>query len=74
MNFNYDGNYLATVSEQPIIHICNIKMGKIVQEIHCNSSQYVIAWHPSKNIMVFTGDDKYIKGDKCDGMFKVIGL
>jgi hypothetical protein len=40
-------------------------MGKIVQEIHCNSSQYVIAWHPSKYIMVFTGDDKYIKGDKC---------
>jgi len=25
MNFSHDGNYLATVSEQPIIHIYSIK-------------------------------------------------
>lgn len=74
MNFSYDGNYQATVSEQKCIHIYNIKMGQCIQKIECGSSQYVIAWHPAKYVQVFTGDDKYIKGDKCDGMFKAIGL
>ena len=74
MNFSHDGNYLATVSEQPMIHIYNINKGRVVQEIQCVSSQYVVVWHPKQHLMVYTGDDKYIKGDKCDGMFKVIGF
>lgn len=74
MNFSHDGNYLACVSEQPVIHIYNIEQGRIVQEIQCLSSQYVVAWHPRKYIMVYTGDDKDSKGDKGEGMFKVIGL
>lgn len=71
--FSYDGQYLASATEQKQIVIYDPRTGEIIQTLDTPGPQESLAWHPSKYVLAFAGEDDSKEG-KAEPTFRIIGL
>ncbi len=50
-----------------------MESGESVLKINCLAATNTLAWHPSKYLLAFAGDDVDSKGQDC-GNLKILGL
>ena len=73
LSFSYDGQMLASASEDLFIDISMVETGERVCEVTCTSPTFTVAWHPCEYLLAFACDDKD-KHDRDAGTVKVFGL
>ena len=73
LSFSHDAAYLASGSEDPIIDIASVATGEQVHAIPSSAPMNSVAWHPTKHLVAFAGDDKDRNG-RDDGSVKVFGF
>lgn len=75
LSFSHDGKLLASASEDLVIDIAEVQTGEKVVDIPCESPTFTVAWHPSKYLLAFAGDDKdKYDRDRDAGTVKLFGL
>jgi len=81
LSFNYDGQMIATGSEDLVIDISMVHTGEKIHTISCNAFPFCVAWHPSKNVLAYVTDDKskhgeskHRDGDRDLGNVKLFGV
>jgi THO complex subunit 3 len=73
LSFSFDGQYLASASEDKFINISHIESGKSVFRVPCFAATNSIDFHPSKYILAFAGDEVDRNG-KAEGNIRIYGL
>ena len=58
LGFSYDGQMLASASEDLFIDIAMVETGERVCEVNCISPTFTVAWHPNRYLLAFACDDK----------------
>eukprot|EP01017_Pseudomicrothorax_dubius_P021452 TRINITY_DN23115_c0_g1_i2.p1 TRINITY_DN23115_c0_g1~~TRINITY_DN23115_c0_g1_i2.p1 ORF type:complete len:320 (+),score=66.52 TRINITY_DN23115_c0_g1_i2:31-990(+) len=58
LSFTFDGQYLATASEDHEVAIYDVATGDVVQAVNVESGQLSVKWHPKRYVAAFAGDDK----------------
>jgi THO complex subunit 3 len=75
MAFSHDGLYLAAAAEQTCVTVFDTKSGEIAQVLETPGVQFAVAWHPSRHVLAYGGEEKSSKTEKSvEGSFRVIGL
>ncbi|KAG5438483.1 hypothetical protein PCANB_002587 [Pneumocystis canis] len=62
LSFSYDGQYIASASEETAIDISHVETGEHIYKILANAANKV-AWHPYKYWLAYAGDETSKKGD-----------
>ena len=73
LSFSHDCAYLASGSEDPHIDIASVATGEQVHAIPSTAPMNSVAWHPSKLLLAFAGDDKDRQG-RDEGSVRVFGF
>jgi WD40 repeat protein len=58
ISFNYDGQYIASASEDLFIDISEVETGRSVYQIPCRAAMNSVEWNPKYNLLAFAADDK----------------
>ena len=58
LSFSHDGAYLASGSEDTCIDVASVATGEQARSIPTGAPMNSVAWHPSKLLLAFAGDDK----------------
>ncbi len=66
VSFSFDGNLLATASEDHKICLFNTHTSQNVYTIQCKAPQHTVSWHPNQFIIAYAGEEKG-KGKEEDG-------
>ncbi|KNC97001.1 uncharacterized protein SPPG_07817 [Spizellomyces punctatus DAOM BR117] len=75
ISFSYDGELIASGSEDRIIDISAVETGESVHTIQCNAAMNSVAWHPTKHILAYAGDDVGGRDHKTpEGNLRVFGV
>ncbi|KAG8176684.1 hypothetical protein JTE90_002676 [Oedothorax gibbosus] len=75
ISFSYDGNMLASASEDHLVDIADVNTGEKIAEVPCESPTFTVAWHPKKHLLAFACDDKDKHMRERDaGTVKLFGL
>jgi len=70
LSFSYDGQLLASASEDLVIDISHVETGAPVHQIPSKAAMNSVAWHPKAFLLAYAGDEK----DKHEGSIKVFGF
>ncbi|KAL2633966.1 hypothetical protein R1flu_005445 [Riccia fluitans] len=73
ISFNYDGEYIASASEDLFIDISEVETGRSVYQIPCRAAMNSVEWNPKYNLLAFAADDKN-KYQADEGVFRVFGF
>ncbi|KAG6557382.1 hypothetical protein Mapa_000651 [Marchantia paleacea] len=73
ISFNYDGQYIASASEDLFIDISEVETGRSVYQIPCRAAMNSVEWNPKYNLLAFAADDKN-KYQADEGVFRVFGF
>lgn len=73
LSFSHDCAYLASGSEDPLIDIASVATGEQAHAIPSTAPMNSVAWHPSKPLLAFAGDDKDRQG-RDEGSVKIFGF
>ncbi|KAK6178035.1 hypothetical protein SNE40_012874 [Patella caerulea] len=73
LSFSYDGQLLASASEDLVIDIAMVETGEKVTEIPCDTPTFTVAWHPKRHLLAYACDDKHDR-DRDSGTVKVFGF
>lgn len=73
LGFSYDGQMLASASEDLFIDIAMVETGERICEVNCVAPTFTVAWHPNKYLLAFACDDKD-KHDRDAGTVRLFGL
>ncbi|KAJ3045171.1 hypothetical protein HK097_001266 [Rhizophlyctis rosea] len=57
ISFSFDGEFLASGSEDNFIDISAVDTGETIHTVKCNAAMNSVAWHPSKYLLAYAGDD-----------------
>jgi len=75
LSFSFDGQLLASASEDLFIDIAMVETGEKVCEVQCSTPTFTVAWHPSEYLLAFACDDKDKHRDDRDaGTVKLFGI
>lgn len=75
ISFSYDGQLLASASEDLIIDIGFVETGDKIADISVEAATFTVAWHPSMYFLAYACDDKDAYDRKRDaGSLKVWGF
>lgn len=75
ISFSYDGQLLASASEDLIIDIGFVETGDKIADISVEAATFTVAWHPSSYLLAYACDDKDNYDRKRDaGSLKVWGF
>ena len=58
ISFSFDGQLLASASEDLVIDICYVETGERVAEIVTEAPTFTVAFHPKRYLLAFACDDK----------------
>ena len=58
ISFSHDGQYIASGSEDQLIDIAHVPTGEQAHAISTKAPMNSVAWHPSRHLLAFAGDDK----------------
>jgi len=73
LSFSHDCAYLASGSEDLLIDIANVATGEQAHVISSSAPMNSVAWHPTKLLLAFAGDDKDRQG-RDEGSVRVYGF
>jgi THO complex subunit 3 len=75
IGFSFDGEYIASGSEDHVIDISNIETGESVFQIQSSAATNSLAWHPSKHIIAYAGEETFKEERERDqGFLRIFGL
>ncbi|KAG0009193.1 hypothetical protein BGZ80_002642 [Entomortierella chlamydospora] len=70
---NFDGEFIASASEDLAIDISLVESGESVHTITCHAAMNTVAWHPSKYLLAYAGDEQEPKGVNL-GNLRIFGF
>ncbi len=73
ISFSFDGQLLASASEDLVIDICYVETGERVTEIQTEAPTFTVAFHPKRYLLAFACDDKD-SYQRDTGTVKVFGF
>ena len=73
ISFSHDSAHVAAGAEDPFIDISNVHTGKQAHAISTNAATNAVAWHPSRHLLAYAGDQKDRMG-KDEGSLRVFGF
>lgn len=74
ISFSYDGELIASGSEDRIIDISAVETGERIHTIQCSAAMNSVAWHPSKHFLAYAGDDVQKDYKTPEGNLRVFGV
>ncbi|KAJ3184433.1 hypothetical protein HDU85_001738 [Gaertneriomyces sp. JEL0708] len=74
ISFSYDGELIASGSEDRIIDISAVESGETIHTIQCSAATNSVAWHPGRHILAYAGDDVGRDYKTSEGNLRVFGL
>ncbi|KAI8075296.1 WD40-repeat-containing domain protein [Gongronella butleri] len=57
LSFSYDGQLIASASEDHFIDISHVETGESLHHIDCSSAMNTVAWHPRDYYLAYAGDE-----------------
>ncbi|KAJ3123597.1 hypothetical protein HK098_001807 [Nowakowskiella sp. JEL0407] len=75
ISFSFDGELIASASEDHVIDISHVDTGESVHKIPCDAAMNTVAWHPSKFLLAYAGDEigKH-PGARAEGNLRIFGF
>jgi len=73
LSFSYDGQFLASASEDLLIDISHIE-GEHVHSISTDAAMNAVAWHPRELLLAYAGDEKDKHREKDLGCVRIFGF
>lgn len=58
LSFSHDSQYLASGSEDLVIDIAHVETGEQAYAVDSKVAVNSVAWHPSRLILAYAGDEK----------------
>ncbi|KAI7848040.1 WD40-repeat-containing domain protein [Circinella umbellata] len=58
LSFSYDGQFIASASEDSFIDISHVESGQSVHHIECSAAMNTVAWHPRDYYLAYAGDEQ----------------
>ncbi|KAI1315829.1 hypothetical protein EDD11_000324 [Mortierella claussenii] len=58
ISFSFDGEFIVSASEDLAIDISHVETGESVHTIQCYAAMNTVAWHPSKYLLAYAGDEQ----------------
>ncbi|KAG0239968.1 hypothetical protein BGW41_007363 [Actinomortierella wolfii] len=58
ISFSHDGEFLASASEDLAIEVSLVETGETVHRIECFAAMNTVAWHPSKYLLAYAGEEQ----------------
>ena len=74
LSFSHDSQYIASGSEDLMIDIADVNSSAAVHQIECRAAMNTVAWHPSRHLLAFAGDDKNKSDGRDEGSLRVFGF
>ncbi|KAG0332796.1 hypothetical protein BG004_001095 [Podila humilis] len=77
ISFSFDGQFLVSASEDLQIDISMTETGESVHKIDCLAAMNTVAWHPSKYLLAYAGDEQELvpgRGSVMAGNLRVYGF
>ncbi|KAJ3020855.1 hypothetical protein HKX48_000085 [Thoreauomyces humboldtii] len=71
LSISYDGELIASGSEDRVIDIAAIETGERIHTIQCSAATNSIAWHPSKHLLAYANDD--VSATRSEGNLRLFG-
>ncbi|KAF9100305.1 hypothetical protein BGX27_000451 [Mortierella sp. AM989] len=62
ISFSFDGEFIASASEDLAIDISLVESGESVHTVVCHAAMNTVAWHPSKYLLAYAGDEQEPRG------------
>ncbi|ORX42784.1 WD40 repeat-like protein [Hesseltinella vesiculosa] len=57
LSFSYDGQFIASASEDHFIDISHVESGDSLHHIDCSAAMNTVAWHPRDYYLAYAGDE-----------------
>eukprot|EP00850_Spirogloea_muscicola_P004517 SM000019S05061 [mRNA] locus=s19:698378:702152:+ [translate_table: standard] len=73
LSFNYDGQYLASASEDLVIDICEVETGRLVHTLKTRAAANCVAFNPCCNLLAYATDETP-RYNVPEGIFRVFGF
>ncbi|KAG0340037.1 hypothetical protein BG000_000829 [Podila horticola] len=77
ISFSFDGQFLVSASEDLSIDISLVETGESVHKIDCFAAMNTVAWHPSKYLLAYAGDETDMvpgRGTVMAGNLRIFGF
>ncbi|KAI8377876.1 WD40-repeat-containing domain protein [Radiomyces spectabilis] len=73
LSFSYDGQFIASASEDNFIDISHVESNVSVHHIECSAAMNTVAWHPRDYYLAYAGDEMTLDG-KFAGNLKIFSM
>ncbi|KAI8332062.1 WD40-repeat-containing domain protein [Chlamydoabsidia padenii] len=73
LSFSYDGQYIASASEDSFIDISHVESGQSVHHVECAAAMNTVAWHPRDYYLAYAGDEIGADG-KYSGNLRIFSI
>ncbi|SAM03480.1 hypothetical protein [Absidia glauca] len=73
LSFSYDGQYIASASEDSFIDISHVESGQSVHHVECAAAMNTVAWHPRDYYLAYAGDEMGADG-KYSGNLRIFSI
>ncbi|KAG0164674.1 hypothetical protein DFQ28_000130 [Apophysomyces sp. BC1034] len=73
LSFSFDGQFIASASEDNFIDISHVESGQSVHHIECTAAMNTVAWHPRDYYLAYAGDEVNLEG-KYAGNLKIFNI
>ncbi|KAG0052281.1 hypothetical protein BGZ83_002787 [Gryganskiella cystojenkinii] len=74
ISFSFDGEFIASASEDLNLDIALVETGESVYQIHCGAAMNSVAWHPNKYLLAYAGDEQDRSAGGMNGNLRVFGF
>ncbi|KAI7877754.1 WD40 repeat-like protein [Lichtheimia hyalospora FSU 10163] len=73
LSFSYDGQFIASASEDSFIDISHVDSGESIHHVECTAAMNTVAWHPRDYYLAFAGDEMSSDG-KYAGNLRIFSV
>ncbi|KAI8137063.1 WD40-repeat-containing domain protein [Fennellomyces sp. T-0311] len=73
LSFSFDGQFIASASEDSFIDISHVESGESVHHIECSAAMNTVAWHPRDYYLAYAGDEVAADG-KYAGNLRIFNI
>ncbi|CAO3631694.1 unnamed protein product [Cunninghamella echinulata] len=73
LSFSFDGQYIASASEDSFIDISHVESGQSIHHIECSAAMNTVAWHPRDYYLAYAGDETGADG-KYSGNLRIFSI
>lgn len=57
ISFSFDGEMIATASEDTYIDIAHVQSGELIHQVECHGPLNAVSWHPSKHLLAYAVEE-----------------